>query len=87
MVAKKGKKLELPVIAGCLKGLTAYLYNFTQSASEGIQYMSCMSYTCTCIVHVHVLYMYMYCTCTCTVHVHVHVLDLSREPDFLLSSR
>ena len=35
MVSKKGKKVELPIIAGCLKGLTAYLNNFTQSASEG----------------------------------------------------
>ena len=34
MVTKKGKKPELPVISGCLKGLTAYLHSFTQSASE-----------------------------------------------------
>lgn len=58
MVSKKGKKPELQVIAGCLKGLTGYLYNFTQSASEGTSAMYALACTCT-NVHVYI-YTYMY---------------------------
>ncbi|XP_019852740.1 PREDICTED: DNA-dependent protein kinase catalytic subunit [Amphimedon queenslandica] len=38
MTVKKTKKPELPIISGCLYGLTAYLNNFSQSASEGSVY-------------------------------------------------
>lgn len=31
----KTKKPDMPVIAGCLRGLTSYLTNFTQSVEEG----------------------------------------------------
>ncbi|EDV28309.1 uncharacterized protein TRIADDRAFT_20924, partial [Trichoplax adhaerens] len=31
----KNTKLDMPVIYGCLRGLTSYLYNFTQSVEEG----------------------------------------------------
>ncbi|GFR68847.1 DNA-dependent protein kinase catalytic subunit-like [Elysia marginata] len=34
----KTKKAELPVIAGCLEGLTAFMVNFTQSIQEGSKY-------------------------------------------------
>ncbi|XP_076445486.1 DNA-dependent protein kinase catalytic subunit-like [Babylonia areolata] len=33
-MTSKTKKPELPIIAGCLEGLTAFLINFTQSAEE-----------------------------------------------------
>ncbi len=35
MVTKAKKKLEMPVIAGVLRGLRSYLVNFSQSAEEG----------------------------------------------------
>ena len=35
MLAKTKKKPDMPVIAGCLKGLCSYLVNFSQSVSEG----------------------------------------------------
>ena len=31
----KTKKPDMPVIAGCLRGLASYLTNFTQSVEEG----------------------------------------------------
>ena len=31
----KTKKPDMPVIAGCLRGLTSYLTHFTQSVEEG----------------------------------------------------
>ncbi len=34
-MTSKTKKPELPIIAGCLEGLTGYLVNFTQSVEEG----------------------------------------------------
>ncbi|GFO12449.1 DNA-dependent protein kinase catalytic subunit, partial [Plakobranchus ocellatus] len=34
----KTKKAELPVIAGCLEGLTSFMLNFTQSIQEGSTY-------------------------------------------------
>jgi hypothetical protein len=36
-MTSKVKKPELSIIAGCLQGLTAYLFNFTQGADEGMQ--------------------------------------------------
>jgi DNA-dependent protein kinase catalytic subunit len=37
MTAKKGKKFELSVIAGCLKGLAAYLQSFAESGLPHMQ--------------------------------------------------
>lgn len=37
-MTSKTKKPDMPVIAGCLRGLTSYLTNFTQSVEEGSRY-------------------------------------------------
>ncbi|KAK7506702.1 hypothetical protein BaRGS_00002177 [Batillaria attramentaria] len=37
-MTSKTKKPEMPIIAGCLQGLTAFLVNFTQSADEEAKY-------------------------------------------------
>jgi len=34
-MTSKAKKPDMPIIAGCLRGLTSYLTNFTQSVEEG----------------------------------------------------
>ncbi|XP_041364232.1 DNA-dependent protein kinase catalytic subunit-like [Gigantopelta aegis] len=37
-MSSKTREPQLPIIAGCLEGLTCYLVNFTQSAEEGSKY-------------------------------------------------
>lgn len=37
-MSSKAKKPDMPVISGCLRGLTSYLTNFTQSVEEGSRY-------------------------------------------------
>ena len=35
MVSKQQKKPDMPLIGGCLRGLTSYLTQFSQSVAEG----------------------------------------------------
>lgn len=52
MVSKKGKKPEMLVISGCLRGLTSYLTNFTQSAAESLPCLTCVLVCCSKLLSV-----------------------------------
>ena len=54
MLSKTKKKPDLSVIGGALRGLCAYLVNFSQSAAEGVCVCMCVQVNISLCVHVYV---------------------------------